>query len=83
MTEMEVVAGRPVEIERAEIEPVRVRILPDGRLDSNNAAKYLNRATKTLSMWRMAGVGPKWTKCRGRVFYLKDALDAFVCGEAA
>ncbi len=83
MTEMEVVGGRPVELERVELEAVRVRILPGGRMDSNNAARYLNRAIKTLAMWRLDGVGPKWAKCRGRVFYLKDDLDAFVRGEVA
>ena len=44
MTEMEVVAGRSVRIETTELEAVRVRVLPGGRMDSNNAAKYLNRA---------------------------------------
>lgn len=79
----EVVAGRPVEIETAEIEPVRVRVLPNGDMDSNNAAKYVNRAPKTLAQWRMQGVGPKWSKCGGRVFYNKEALDAFMRGKAA
>ncbi len=79
----EVVAGRPVEIETIEVEPVRVRVLPDGRMDSNNAAKYLNRAPKTLAMWRMNGTGPEWSKCGGRVFYDKEALDAFIQGEPA
>ncbi len=79
----EVVAGRPVEIETAEIEPVRVRVLPNGDMDSNNAAKYVNRAPKTLAMWRMQGIGPEWTKCGGRVFYNKEALDAFIRGKAA
>ncbi len=83
MTMTEVVAGRPVEIETAEIEPVRVRILPNNKLDSNNAAKYVNRAPKTLAMWRMQGIGPEWTKCGGRVFYNKEALDAFMRGKAA
>ena len=86
MTETEVVAGRPVRIETVELEPVRVRILPGdrgGRLDSNNAAKYVNRATKTLAMWRMQGIGPEWNKCAGRVFYNKEALDAFMRGKAA
>ena len=83
MTETEVVAGRSVKIEKTEMEAVRVRVLPDGRMDSNNAAKYLNRAPKTLAMWRMAGAGPKWAKCGGRVFYFKDALDAFIQGAAA
>ncbi len=79
----EVVAGRPVEIETAEIEPVRVRVLPNGNMDSNNAAKYVGRAPKTLAMWRMQGIGPKWTKNGGRVFYNKEALDAFMRGKGA
>ncbi len=79
----EVVAGRPVEIETAEIEPVRVRVLPNGNMDSNNAAKYVGRAPKTLAMWRMQRVGPEWTKNGGRVFYNKEALDAFMRGKAA
>ncbi len=79
----EIVAGRPVEIETAEIEPVRVRVLPNGNMDSNNAAKYVWRAPKTLAMWRMQGIGPEWTKCGGRVFYNKEALDAFMRGKGA
>ncbi len=79
----EVVAGRPVEIETAEIEPVRVRVLPNGNMVSNNAATYVGRAPKTLAMWRMQGVGPEWTKNGGRVFYNKEALDAFMRGKAA
>jgi len=77
----EVVAGRPVKIETTEIEPVRVRVLPNGNMDSNNAAKYVNRAPKTLAMWRMDGVGPAWTKVGGRVFYNKEALDAYMRGK--
>ncbi len=83
MMTTEVIAGRPVEIETVEVEPVRVRVLPDGRMDSNNAAKYVNRAPKTLAMWRMQGIGPEWKKCGGRVFYSKEVLDAFIRGEAA
>ncbi len=79
----EVVAGRPVEIETIEVEPVRVRVLPNGNMDSNNAAKYVNRAPKTLAMWRMQGIGPEWTKCGGRIFYNKEILDAFMRGKAA
>ncbi len=74
---------RQVEIEEVEVEPIRVRVLPDGRMDSNNAAKYLNRAPKTLAMWRMQRIGPEWAKCGGRVFYYKSRLDAFIQGEAA
>ena len=83
MTIPEVSVGRPVEIETVELEPVRVRVLPNGKLDSNNAAKYVNRAPKTLAQWRMQGIGPEWTKCGGRVFYNKEALDAFMRGKGA
>ncbi len=86
MIETEIVAGRSVRIETVELEVVRVRILPGdrgGRLDSNNAAKYINRAPKTLAMWRMQGIGPEWTKCGGRDFYNKEALDAFMRGKGA
>ena len=83
MTMTEVVAGRPIEIEPTELEPVRVRILPNGNMDSNNAAKYVGRAPKTLAMWRMQAIGPEWTKNGGRVFYNKEALDAFIRGKAA
>ncbi len=81
MMATENVAGRPVEIETVEVEVVRVRVLPNGNMDSNNAAKYVNRAPKTLAMWRMQGIGPDWTKCGGRVFYNKEALDAFMRGK--
>ncbi len=83
MMATENVAGRPVEIETVEVEVVRVRVLPNGNMDSNNAAKYVNRAPKTLAMWRMQGIGPDWTKCGGRVFYNKEALDAFMRGKGA
>ena len=70
-----------VEIDAVELEPVRVRVLPDGRMDSNNAAKYLGRAPKTLAMWRMQGVGPPWKKINGRIFYTKDGCDRHNNGE--
>jgi hypothetical protein len=49
----EVIGDRQVEVHQVEIEPVRVRVLPDDSLDSNNAAKYLDRKPKTLAMWRI------------------------------
>ena len=78
----ETVAGRKVELHPTEIEPVRVRLLPGDRFDSNNAAKYVNRAPKTLAMWRMNGVGPAWTKVGGRIIYTKGGLDTYMRGEA-
>ena len=66
-----------------EIERVRVRILPDGRMTRGDAAKYLGIAPKTIAMWdledpsKLGGV-----KVGGRRFYYKDRLDAFIHGEA-
>ena len=70
-------------VEPVEIESVRVRLLPDGRLTRRDAARYLGRATKTLAMWAMEGKGPRSVLVGGRRFYFKDDLDAFVRGEVA
>ena len=64
------------------IEQIRVRVLPDGRMDRRNAAKYLGKAEKTLAMWALQGKGPKSILVGGRRFYFKDVLDAFVSAEA-
>jgi hypothetical protein len=63
------------------IERVRVRVLPDGRLDRSNAARYLGCAAKTLAMWAFCGRGPRMVKVGGRAFYYKDELDRFIRGE--
>ena len=63
------------------IERVRVRVLPDGRLDRENAAKYLGVAKKTLAMWQLQGKGPHGFLVGGRRYYHKASLDAFIRGE--
>ncbi len=65
------------------VETVRVRALPDGRLDRENAALYLGRTPKTLAMWTMQRKGPRSVKVGGRVFYYRADLDAYIRGEAA
>ena len=65
------------------VEQVRVRVLPDGRMSRKDAAKYLGRAEKTLAMWEIEAKGPRSVLVGGRRFYFKDALDAFIRGEAA
>ena len=67
----------------AEIETVRVRVLPDGRMDRKNAARYLGLKPKTLAMWDLEKKGPPSLKVGGRCFYFKNQLDAFIRGEAA
>jgi predicted DNA-binding transcriptional regulator AlpA len=61
---------------------VEITAYPDGRLDCENAAKYLGRSKKTLDMWRVNGTGPKFIKTGGgRVFYFLEDLDSWINGE--
>ena len=62
------------------VEQVRVRVLPDGRMDRKNAAKYLGVAVKTLAMWQLHGKAPPSRLVGGRRYYFKAALDAFIAG---
>jgi len=57
---------------------VRVRVLPDGRMDRKNAAEYLGHAEKTLAQWATQGKGPRSVKVGGRVFYFRADLDEFI-----
>lgn len=59
------------------IESDPVHILPDGRLDTANAAKYVQMSKKTLATRRNRGTGPTFTK-PGRVYYFKSDLDEFL-----
>ena len=70
--------------EPIQIEHVKVRVLPDGRMTRRDAAKYLGVAVKTVAMWdledpaKLGGV-----KVGGRRFYYKDRLDRVIQGKAA
>ncbi len=61
--------------EVVQISPVAV--LPGGRINSKNAARYLGLSEKTLAMMRSNGTGPVYVK-RGRVFYYRDDLDRWL-----
>lgn len=64
------------------IKQVEITAYPDGRLDCENAAKYLGRSKKTLDMWRVKGIGPKFLKTGGgRCFYFLEDLDTWMNGE--
>lgn len=60
-----------------ELEKVRVVVYPDGRLDTENAARFLGLSPKTLAIMRSCGTGPRFVK-RGRVFYFLDDLQAWI-----
>lgn len=59
------------------IETISVKMYPDSRLDVKNASLYLGLEEKTLAMKRSDGTGPSFIK-RGRIFYFKDDLDAWI-----
>jgi hypothetical protein len=63
------------------IEHVRVRVLPDGRMGTDDTSKYLDRTKETLKNWRFRGYGPRWVTVGGKVYYFKDDVDAFIRGE--
>lgn len=60
-----------------EFKQIKVTILPDGRMDSENGALYAGLRPKTMAMMRSAGTGPEFIK-RGKIFYFKDALDRWI-----
>ena len=56
-----------------------VVVLPDGRMDTRNAAIYAGLAEKTMAMMRCAGKGPEYIKM-GKIFYFQGKLDEWVEG---
>ena len=83
MTATKTADGRTVELVETEVEKVRIRVLPNGRMDRANAAKYVNRSPKTLATWAMEGKGPPVHRAGGRCFYYQQDLDQFLGGPAA
>ncbi len=65
------------------VETVRVRILPDGRMTREHAARYLGVKPKTLAMWQLEGKGPASVLVGGRRYYFKATLDGFIGSEEA
>ena len=54
-----------------------MEILPDGRLNTVDAAAYLGLAVATLACMRSRKTGPRYIK-RGRVFYHIADLDGWL-----
>lgn len=75
---MALILKKPRPAPRKKIRQVSVVILPDGRMDRKNAARYLGMRSKTLAMWKTLGKGPKFRKVGGKAFYFKGDLDAFI-----
>lgn len=54
-----------------------IAMLPDGRMDAVNAAKYCGLSPHTLAAMRKRGAGPLYVKL-GKIYYYKDDLDAWI-----
>ena len=54
-----------------------VTVLPDGRMDTKNAAIYVGLSEKTMAMMRCDGKGPEYIKI-GRIFYFREKVDEWV-----
>ena len=57
------------EVDSTQVENVRVRILPDGRMSRRDAARYLGLKERTLAMWATQDKGPPVLRVGGRCFY--------------
>jgi len=64
-------------MEGVAIENVKIRVLPDGRVDTKNASAFVGLSEKTMAIMRCHGKGPKYVK-RGRIFYFIEDLQAWV-----
>lgn len=59
------------------VEGLPVQVLPDGRMDAKNAARYCGISVKTMAMRRCDGSGPPFVK-QGRIFYFREDLDSWM-----
>jgi hypothetical protein len=46
--------------------------------DPEEASDYLRVARQTLARWRCYGLGPRFVRIGGRIFYDASDLDAFI-----
>ncbi|GGD60891.1 DNA-binding protein [Erythrobacter arachoides] len=63
-----------------QVQFLKVQVLPDGRVDRVNAARFLGKAPKTLAEWHRLGIGPRSLLVGGRRFYHLTELQSFVNG---
>ncbi|MFY7835775.1 MAG: DNA-binding protein [Novosphingobium sp.] len=63
------------------VQELLVQVLPDGKLNRQNAALFLGRTPKTLAEWHRLGIGPRSFLIGGRRFYWLDELKPYACGE--
>ena len=60
-----------------QLDSQKIKVFPDGRVDTVNASIYLGLSQKTLAMMRTSGKSPPFIK-RGRIFYYIADLDEWL-----
>lgn len=63
------------------IDQVRVRVTPDGRVNRRDAGTILDRSAKTLCEWKAKGWGPRSISVGGREYYFYNECLAMARGE--
>jgi hypothetical protein len=58
--------------------PARASVAPRRLFDPQEASDYLRMAKQTLARWRCYGLGPRFVRIGGRIFYDVADLDAFI-----
>ena len=61
----------------SKLKDVPVVILPDGRMNTKNAAMYMGISTGRLAVMRCDGNGPKFIKAGG-IYYFKEDIDSWL-----
>lgn len=62
------------------MEPIKIDVLPDGRVKRRDAARFLGVSPKTMAEWQSHGKGPQSRLVGGRRFYQLTDLQSFVGG---
>jgi hypothetical protein len=63
------------------IDELRIRVLPGNRISAHDTARYIGCSYKTLCHWQMKKIAPASIKIRGKRYYYRQAVDAFIQGE--
>ena len=65
-------------LEHAPHRSTRADALESRLLDPHEASDYLRMARQTLARWRCHGLGPRFVRIGGRIFYDRSDLDRFI-----
>lgn len=60
-----------------DVDQIRVKVLPDGRVSRADAARFLGLAPGTLATWSSKSCGPRPRRVGGRIYYYVRDLEAF------